>query len=42
MALIENGLIKQLEEDLEFKVTYDGQVHNTRSCNPQTTQTTAV
>ncbi|CBY01827.1 similar to arginase [Plenodomus lingam JN3] len=28
MALIENGLIKQLEEDLEYKVTYDGKVHN--------------
>jgi arginase len=28
MALIENGLIKQLEEDLEFNVSYDGQVHN--------------
>jgi arginase len=28
MALIENGLIKQLEEDLEFNVSYDGKVHN--------------
>lgn len=28
MALIEAGLIKQLEEDLEFKISYDGQVHN--------------
>jgi arginase len=28
MALIEAGLIQQLEEDLEMKVTYDGQVHN--------------
>lgn len=28
MALIENGLIKQLEEDLEYNVTYDGKVHN--------------
>lgn len=28
MALIEHGLIKQLEEDLDFNVTYDGQVHN--------------
>jgi arginase len=28
MALIEAGLIQQLEEDLELKVTYDGQVHN--------------
>ncbi|RMZ72069.1 arginase [Pyrenophora seminiperda CCB06] len=27
MALIENGLIKQLEEELDFNVTYDGQVH---------------
>jgi arginase len=27
MALIENGLIKQLEEDLSFNVSYDGQVH---------------
>ncbi|KAF2115207.1 hypothetical protein BDV96DRAFT_493168 [Lophiotrema nucula] len=28
MALIEAGIIQQLEEDLEYKVTYDGQVHN--------------
>jgi arginase len=28
MALIEAGLIQQLEEDLEMKVTYDGTVHN--------------
>lgn len=28
MALIEAGLIQQLEEDLEFKVSFDGQVHN--------------
>lgn len=28
MALIENGLIKQLEEDLEFNVAYDGKVHD--------------
>lgn len=28
MALIEAGLIQQLEEDLEMKVTFDGQVHN--------------
>ena len=28
MALIENGLIKQLEQDLDFNVSYDGQVHN--------------
>ena len=34
MALIENGLIKQLEEDLEFKVTYDGQVHNYTELQP--------
>ncbi|KAK1918977.1 A-agglutinin attachment subunit precursor [Pyrenophora teres f. teres] len=27
MALIENGLIKQLEEELDYNVTYDGQVH---------------
>ncbi|KAH6851403.1 arginase [Alternaria rosae] len=34
MALIENGLIKQLEEDLEFKVSYDGQVHNYSELQP--------
>jgi arginase len=28
MALVEAGLIKQLEEDLEYTVSYDGQVHN--------------
>ncbi|KAF2739530.1 Ureohydrolase [Polyplosphaeria fusca] len=28
MALIEAGLIQQLEEDLEFKVAFDGQVHS--------------
>jgi arginase len=28
MALIEAGLIQQLEEDLEMKVSYDGTVHN--------------
>ena len=28
MALIEAGLIQQLEEDLEFNVAFDGQVHN--------------
>jgi arginase len=28
MALIEAGLIQQLEEDLEKKVSYDGTVHN--------------
>ncbi|KAF2650943.1 Ureohydrolase [Lophiostoma macrostomum CBS 122681] len=28
MALIEAGLIQQLEEDLELKVAYDGQVHS--------------
>ncbi|KAF2195409.1 Ureohydrolase [Zopfia rhizophila CBS 207.26] len=28
MALIEAGLIQQLEEDLEFKVSFDGQVHS--------------
>ena len=28
MALIEAGLIQQLEEDLELKVEYDGQVHS--------------
>lgn len=28
MALIEAGLIQQLEQDLEFNVTYDGQVHS--------------
>ena len=27
MALIEAGLIQQLEEDLEYNVTFDGQVH---------------
>ena len=34
MALIENGLIKQLEEDLDFNVTYDGQVHNYSELRP--------
>ncbi|KAI4612389.1 uncharacterized protein J4E87_010290 [Alternaria ethzedia] len=34
MALIENGLIKQLEEDLDFNVTYDNQVHNYSSLRP--------
>jgi len=28
IALIEAGLVQQLEEDLEYKVTFDGQVHN--------------
>ncbi|KAJ8109573.1 hypothetical protein OPT61_g7358 [Boeremia exigua] len=28
MALIEAGLIKELEGDLDLKVTFDGQVHN--------------
>lgn len=28
MALIEAGLITQLEEDLDFNVSYDGQVHS--------------
>jgi arginase len=28
MALIEAGLIQQLEEDLDMKVSYDGTVHN--------------
>ena len=28
MALIEAGLIQQLEEDLEYKVTFDGQVRS--------------
>ncbi|KAJ9648917.1 hypothetical protein H2199_000830 [Coniosporium tulheliwenetii] len=28
MALIEAGLIQQLETDLDFKVTFDGQVHS--------------
>jgi arginase len=28
MALIENGLITQLEQDLDFTVSYDGTVHN--------------
>lgn len=28
MALVEAGLIQQLEEDLDFKVAYDGQVHS--------------
>lgn len=28
IALIEAGLIKQLEEDLEYQISYDGQVHN--------------
>ncbi|KAI4909761.1 hypothetical protein J4E85_011583 [Alternaria conjuncta] len=34
MALIENGLIKQLEQDLDFNVTYDGQVHNYSELRP--------
>jgi len=34
MALIENGLIKQLEQDLDFNVTYDNQVHNYSSLRP--------
>ncbi|MBO1765127.1 arginase family protein, partial [Escherichia coli] len=34
MALIENGLIKQLEEDLEYNVSYDGQVHNYAELQP--------
>ncbi|KAL1793840.1 hypothetical protein ACET3X_007261 [Alternaria dauci] len=34
MALIENGLINQLEQDLEYKVTYDGQVHNYTELQP--------
>jgi len=34
MALIENGLIKQLEEDLDFNVTYDNKVHNYSSLRP--------
>jgi arginase len=28
MALIEAGLIKELEEDLDLNITFDGQVHN--------------
>lgn len=35
MALIESGLIQQLEEDLEFKVTYDGQVHSYTDIMPE-------
>ncbi|OCL02785.1 Ureohydrolase [Glonium stellatum] len=35
MALIESGLIQQLEEDLEFKVTYDGQVHSYTDIMPK-------
>ncbi|OCK94313.1 arginase [Cenococcum geophilum 1.58] len=35
MALIESGLIQQLEEDLEFKVTYDGQVHSYADIMPE-------
>ncbi|KAI4642767.1 uncharacterized protein J4E79_011383 [Alternaria viburni] len=34
MALIENGLIKQLEQDLDFNVTYDNKVHNYSSLRP--------
>jgi arginase len=34
MALIENGLIKQLEHDLEFNVSYDGQVHHYAELQP--------
>lgn len=35
MALIEAGLIGQLKEDLEFNVTYDGQVHAYSDMMPQ-------
>lgn len=35
MALIEAGLIDQLREDLEFQVTYDGQVHAYSNILPQ-------
>lgn len=35
MALIESGLIQQLEEDLEFKITYDGQVHSYTDIMPK-------
>jgi len=35
MALIESGLIQQLEEDLDFKVAYDGQVHSYTEIMPK-------
>ncbi|KAF2807963.1 Ureohydrolase [Mytilinidion resinicola] len=35
MALIEAGLIQQLEEDLDFSVTYDGQVHSYTDIMPK-------
>lgn len=34
-ALIDSGLIQQLEEDLEFKVTYDDQVHSYTDIMPK-------
>jgi arginase len=34
MALIEHGLIDQLKEDLEFNITYDGQVHSYKELMP--------
>jgi len=34
MALIEAGLIQQLEGDLEFNVSFDGQVHNYAEITP--------
>ena len=35
MALIEAGLIDQLKQDLEFNVTYDGQIHAYSELMPQ-------
>ena len=35
MALVEAGLIDQLKNDLEFQVTYDGQVHAYSDLMPQ-------
>jgi arginase len=34
MALIEAGLITQLQDDLEFRVTHDGQVHSYDELKP--------
>lgn len=35
MALIEAGLIKELENDLDMKVSFDGQVHNYSELLPE-------
>lgn len=34
MALVEAGLIEQLETELEFNVTYDGEVHSYKNLIP--------